>query len=357
MADSIDKIGSWAIYRKPHEKEVHILSLGKVEKYTSLSMLKDKTGFVMAPFLPTDVYPICLYPIVDIQNSWETAAQIANNIDIGSFGNTSTSGKESKEEYGLIFDACIEALNTHTLQKVVLSSRRTLPYAIEVWESYKRACDTFDAMYISLLCLEDCGVWIGASPELLLSIDGDQGRTVALAGTQERYTQESSTWDKKNIREQALVSSYIENVLSAYATDVQHSEPYTATAGKLQHRKTDFNFRLNAMNRIGELLESLHPTPAVCGLPKEKALSFITSHEYYDRGYYTGFLGVLNRQGKTELYVNLRCMQLFADKTQLYGGSGLLPTSDKESEWIEINKKMDTLGSIIQPLKKANVHR
>ncbi len=50
-------------------------------------------------------------------------------------------------------------------------------------------------------------------------------------------------------------------------------------------------------------------------------------------------------------------MQLFADKTQLYGGSGLLPTSDKESEWIEINKKMDTLGSIIQPLKKANVHR
>ena len=125
--------------------------------------------------------------------------------------------------------------------------------------------------------------------------------------------------------------------------------PYTATAGELAHLKTDIRFRLSSVEALGDILQALHPTPAVCGLPKEEAFRFILSHEGYDRSYYAGFLGRWEPEGKTALYVNLRCMQCGegAEKIRLYAGGGILPASVCEEEWMETERKLQTMKYVI----------
>ena len=101
--------------------------------------------------------------------------------------------------------------------------------------------------------------------------------------------------------------------------------PYTARAGQLVHLKTDFYFLLKNTDNIGNLLQELHPTPAVCGLPKEDAFRFILENEGYDRSYYSGFTGWLDT------------------------GGGILASSEVESEWTETGDKMNTMKSILHP--------
>ena len=128
----------------------------------------------------------------------------------------------------------------------------------------------------------------------------------------------------KDIREQAFVTEYIGGCLRERGVRFTLEGPYTATAGELAHLKTDIRFRLSSVEALGDILQALHPTPAVCGLPKEEAFRFILSHEGYDRSYYAGFLGRWEPEGKTALYVNLRCMQCGegAEKIRLYAGAG-----------------------------------
>ena len=86
----------------------------------------------------------------------------------------------------------------------------------------------------------------------------------------------------------------------------------------------------------------------VCGIPKEAAKDFILSHEGIDRSYYSGFIGPLNINNETHLYVSLRCMQIMDNCCRLYAGGGLLSESKKESEWQETEAKLQTMLQLLQ---------
>ena len=111
--------------------------------------------------------------------------------------------------------------------------------------------------------------------------------------------------------------------------------------------KSDFHFSLPDVRKIGDVLKLLHPTPAVCGLPKEEAYRFILANEGYDRSYYSGFIGWLDPNGTTDLYVNLRCMNISPTTFTLYAGGGLLAASRLEDEWQETEDKLDTMRRLI----------
>jgi len=96
------------------------------------------------------------------------------------------------------------------------------------------------------------------------------------------------------------------------------------------------------------MLQLLHPTSAVCGMPLAESLEFLQRHVGYDRQFYSGYLGPVNLQHQTNLYVNLRCMQLFEEDAVLYAGAGVLSDSDPEKEWHETEMKMNTLLKVIQ---------
>jgi len=99
--------------------------------------------------------------------------------------------------------------------------------------------------------------------------------------------------------------------------------------------------------KTGDFIKALHPTPAVCGLPKEAAEQFILENENYHREFYTGFLGELNVKENTHLFVNLRCMKLQNQKATLYAGGGITTDSVAEKEWEETVYKSHNMKEIL----------
>lgn len=143
------------------------------------------------------------------------------------------------------------------------------------------------------------------------------------------------------------MATYIAEQLELFTSSFTEDGPYTVRAGHLAHLRSDFHFTLSDPQRIGSLIETLHPTPAVCGLPKREAFQFILHNELHARSYYSGFMGPLDVQGRTHLFVTLRCMSIHENGYRLYAGGGLLTDSDEEQEWQETETKLDTMRRIL----------
>jgi isochorismate synthase len=121
-------------------------------------------------------------------------------------------------------------------------------------------------------------------------------------------------------------------------------------AGNLMHLKSEFTVDMKATNfpQIGTvMLELLHPTSAVCGMPLENALEFLSRYETHDRAFYAGYLGPVNVSNNIELFVNLRCMQINGSNGILYAGAGVTIDSDPAKEWDETEMKFNTLLNVI----------
>ena len=170
---------------------------------------------------------------------------------------------------------------------------------------------------------------------------------MALAGTM-KYEGEDMKWSAKNQEEQRLVADYIRTCLQPFTSELTETEPYTARAAHLVHLRTDFTFRLKESQQLGSFLSTLHPTPAVCGIPKEDARSFINQNEHGEREYYSGFSGFLGDKGEAKLYVTLRCMHFSRKTCRLYAGGGLLKESTEENEWQETEAKLDTMRQLLK---------
>jgi isochorismate synthase len=96
----------------------------------------------------------------------------------------------------------------------------------------------------------------------------------------------------------------------------------------------------------GELINALHPTPAVCGLPRERALKLIAQHETHNRNFYAGLIGKKSKQ-ELAVFVNLRCMQVTKNDFLLYIGGGITQQSIPENEWNETENKAKTLARVL----------
>jgi isochorismate synthase len=97
------------------------------------------------------------------------------------------------------------------------------------------------------------------------------------------------------------------------------------------------------------MLKLLHPTSAVCGVPKAPSLDFIDKVEGYDRSFYSGFLGPAQVGGDTHLFVNLRTVRFKDGKATFFAGAGITEDSVPAREWEETELKCDTLLKVIAP--------
>lgn len=348
---------AFAMYRLPGEEAPRFVmqSEGSVRQVSSIEALNGQKGFVIAPFRVSGECPIVLIQ-PDVFSLEEVGFLDADDADgTDSFElRSQLSPCDSRElrlkEYADCFDLFIDALRQKTFDKLVLSRSLMLPKpeAFLPAAAFYKACQRYVHSYVYLCYTPQTGVWLGSTPEIILS--GEQGawNTVALAGTQSLQNGElPQEWDDKNREEQRYVSAYIRRQLLSLGIHATENGPYPAFAGALSHLKTDFRFALSGNGQLGDLLNVLHPTPAVCGLPKEEACRFIQENEGYDRRYYSGFIGWIHPGGRTDLYVNLRCMHIGSDLLTLYAGGGLLPSSDLQDEWQETEKKLQTMLGLI----------
>ncbi len=95
------------------------------------------------------------------------------------------------------------------------------------------------------------------------------------------------------------------------------------------------------------MLKLLHPTSAVCGLPKDPSYEFIKAQENFDRQFFSGYLGPVNLKNNTSIFVNLRCMQLLNKFGIAYSGAGVTAYSNPEKEWEETEMKCATLLRVL----------
>lgn len=239
--------------------------------------------------------------------------------------------------------------------KVVLSKVRLekLNDNFNPADFFLRLCEKYPHAFIYFIQLPEVGCWMGATPESLLEVDSESVKTVSLAGTQiaTEYQLDSYSWSEKELEEQEIVTNFVErNLRSLQIENYSKIGPTNYRAANLIHLKTSFEFAHSDLkNRLGEFLKAMHPTPSVGGLPKAEARDFILANEKHDRGYYTGFMGPININGKSNIFVNLRCLQLFDNQFVLYSGAGITVSSIAEKEWEETDNKMMTMMNVIAP--------
>jgi isochorismate synthase len=213
---------------------------------------------------------------------------------------------------------------------------------------FAQLCSKYASAYVFWFYTPYTGMWMGATPELFLRKQDDECFTVALAGTRKGENDEAGSWQQKELHEQELVSDFIRNVLqSHHAEALVQQGPETVQAGQMKHLRTSFQFKVNANDALDTLILDLHPTPAVCGLPKDAAMTLIRETEQHDRSFYGGFNGYVGG-GNVQLFVSLRCMQLSSGNAFLYVGGGITGASDAHAEWDETVLKSQTLLSVLK---------
>jgi isochorismate synthase len=198
------------------------------------------------------------------------------------------------------------------------------------------------------------GTWIGASPEILASQDAQEiFHTVALAGTQKTLgrSEKEAVWSQKEIEEQAYVRRYIIDCLKFIRLrEFEDIGPKTVRVGHLFHLRTDFIVDLKQVDfphLLSTMVHLLHPTAAVCGTPKKEALDYILQEEGFDRELFGGYLGPVNVQGETHLFVNLRCARWKEGEMTLFAGAGITEDSVPEMEFLETESKMESLMKLL----------
>lgn len=264
----------------------------------------------------------------------------------------------TQAEYCTLVETAIAYIQQTGIKKIVTSraTETPLPLNFSPMATFAALCQRYPHAFVSLVSIPTIGTWLGASPEVLLSLSDQEIYTVALAGTQPRPSDRplsAVSWGTKEIEEQALVSDYIRDFFQQLQLNpVTEIGPQTVSAGQIVHLQTQFRVRLDQprlSQLANQILHQLHPTSAVCGMPKPEALSFILEKENYDRAFYCGFLGPVHLNNQSHLFVNLRCMQLKQDKAILYVGGGITPDSIPQAEWTETVLKSKTLLNVLHP--------
>ena len=371
-------------YRKPNTSELKAM----LQADDTLHVISDFTesGFVFAPFdsredaflIPLNHSEVLSAPFdhkdfsEDEINFQDTISNSINSIQ-----------QADKQSHIKRVEKGIEAIKENCFSKVVLSRREVIekvetnPIAI-----FKRLLQRYPTAFVSIWYHPKVGLWLGATPETLLSVSGNQLKTMSLAGTQAFEGSEDVVWKEKEKEEQQIVTHFIveslRSVISPQSSvgssqvsndSIKVSGPKTVKAGNLLHLQTEISMHLKPeTSALKPILEALHPTPAVCGFPKEKAKAYIIENEGYPREFYSGFMGELHlketlkrninrrnvennaynvQKSVSNLYVNLRCMQIKNQNIFIYVGGGITKDSNAEAEWQETVHKSQIIKSVL----------
>lgn len=266
--------------------------------------------------------------------------------------------QSSPSNFPEIVSEAVKEIKSGRLHKVVLSRYEDfdLQQPFDALNILQSLAKKYDNAFCHLTNTQTYGCWMGASPEKLIAIENNQYfSTDSLAGTQvlaDDTELMDVAWTQKEIEEQAMVSRYIiECFKKIRLREYEEIGPKTVKAGNLTHLKTAFKVDMDYTNSpmLGStMLELLHPTSAVCGMPRELADEFIKTQEGYQRSLYAGFLGPVGFDGNSDLFVNLRCMQLDEHTARLYAGAGITEYSNPEKEYLETANKMQTMLKALQ---------
>jgi len=320
-------------YRLPGKQEINFISGNS----KTLNLEKAQNHFVIATFLYPQEEGIMLEMTHSKKLNFDELSQGGFELD------QLVQPKDfKKSDYVDLVKKGIAEIKAGSFSKVVLSRQKEITYnSANVVKTFALLCKKYPNAFVHLSSSK-FGTWMGATPELLLSKKGNIGKTVSLAGTKKK---EQEGWGEKEIEEQDIVTRFIVDNLNIEVENIQVSNQATIQIGPIAHIKKEIVFEHEGS--LEKIIEKLHPTPAVCGMPKNASRAFILENETYDRELYTGFIGPMDANNNCSLFVNLRCMQVFENKSHLYLGAGITKDSDAEAEFAETENKSKVILSVI----------
>lgn len=360
LQQCIDKNLIFAAYRLPHSDATRLIIQKdptpiQTEINTNLFL---KKGFLIAPFSKENDLPnYFIKPDLNYNsNNYINFEELEKLTPIKFTPNAKNSEIAINQiDFENQIKKIQSGITSGEFEKIVLSRTKNIEgdYRDKLVYIFEELCNSYPNAFVYLFNIAD-QMWIGATPEPLINSQRNELTTVSLAGTKEYCLENLNlhNWSSKERIEQDLVTKFIKNTLERNDIIFESvTGPYTKKAGNLVHLRTDFVFDFIKVNgKLGNLLSDLHPTPAVCGLPKNKAMNFLNKTEKHLRKYYAGFLGPINLDERILFFVNLRCMQIFLNQLLLYVGAGITQDSVPSDEWIETEIKADTLLSIIKTI-------
>lgn len=261
---------------------------------------------------------------------------------------TTVTATAATPEWTELIGRAVAAIRAGAMEKVVLAREECAPIPeVNVAATLRHLRDANRGAHIYAVWRRG-GVFLGASPELLVRLTGREVVTSVLAGSTRRgatAAEDSSlgqalTASVKDREEHAIVRRELESALDAVCEHIQvNARPDLMMLPHVQHLHTAVRARLRDGRSACDVLERLHPTPAVGGAPREAALAFIRAHEGIDRGWYAAPVGWTDGVN-AEFAVALRCALIRDGAAHLFAGCGIVAGSDPDAEWEESQLKL-----------------
>jgi isochorismate synthase len=347
------------VYHKPGDKVIRAWFPDEVELNPEEHEVSP--GFVFSPFdhrSPTALFPLHASEIRE--TSVEGIHHLRNDENSpGLLNRRVQTGPEKEREPDLyhsskighqdLVSKTIRFIQSGQATKIVISRKEKINVEhLDPIGVFGTLVEKYPEAFAYLWYHPGIGIWTGASPEMLLSIQEGDFRTMSLAATRLWNEEQQPAWEEKELEEQRLVTQMIEKELGDQLIGV--GEPFNQRAGHLVHLRTDIEGHIKPGSHPRDIIRKLHPTAAICGMPRERAREFLLENEGYSREYYTGYLGELmgpdNRD--TNLFVNLRCMKLTPEENSawIFVGGGITRASQVDKEWEETVVKSQTMKGI-----------
>lgn len=254
--------------------------------------------------------------------------------------------------------AITDAIGSGAVDKAVLAREVTLrgEHGFDITGAIARLREGYPACTVFAFHRGGAS-FLGATPERLVRVEGRKVYATCLAGTAPRGSgaeedaaaADALMRDAKERREHELVVRMIAGALTPLCREIDvPQEPAIMTMPNVQHLYTPIEGTLAAHAGVLDLVERLHPTPAVGGMPCEAALSLIARHERFDRGWYAGPIGWIDARGDGEFAVALRSALASGEEARLFAGCGIVAGSDPRREYEESAMKLRPMLGALQ---------
>ncbi len=299
------------------------------------------------------------YDHTSIMTQLESITFETDGIDNGIPKIISEKNFPGKSRWKASVQSALAAFETHRYEKIVLARKRALKFSdnLNPFIILQRLKDKASNSYKFCFQPEDNLAFIGASPELLYYREGRKLQSEAVAGTRTRgrTSQEDQGFgeellrSEKDLREHRYVVDSVKDALVSLTPPMLNCNNMSVSLLKLariQHLIARFDIKLKANVSDAELIETLHPTAAVGGYPKDKAVEEIGRLEEFNRGWYAAPVGWV-KQGAAEFVVAIRCGLVKDNTLSLYSGAGIVRGSVPDNEWDEMNNKIDMFLSVL----------
>lgn len=252
--------------------------------------------------------------------------------------------------------SAISKIKSEELQKIVLSRKKEFEIQNEI--SFNSLLETLNKDYgdcFNFLIKSKKSFFFGSSPELLIKVADSEFKSEALAGSIQRGISEMEDEnlskfllnDEKNLKEHQIVIDYLKINLDNKITDFQiEPKPKIKRLKNIQHLHTQISGKIKSDSHFFDMVESIFPTPAVCGIPTNKAISELNKIEGFERGLFTGMLGWFNLYNQAEFHVAIRCGLILDNILTVFAGCGIVEDSIAKDEFEETELKFKAITDL-----------